>query len=246
MTGRARALAESWDANAANWTRAVREGRIASRRAGTDAAILAAVAARRPRRLLDAGCGEGWLVRAVREATGDGAADDGAPACAATGIDAAAALVAAARAADPAGDYRVLGYDDLVAGRHDLAPGFDVVVFNYALFDADDAVAALLAAARGLLDPAGAVVIQTLHPDALGPAARGWQVEDFAGFGDDAGAWAAMPWYARSRAGWRSVIAAAGLAVAEARAPTATPAADPDGPPLSLLLVCETAGNAGG
>ena len=63
MTGRLKALAEAWDANAANWTRAVREGRIASRTAGADAAVVDAIVGQQPRRLLDAGCGEGWLVR---------------------------------------------------------------------------------------------------------------------------------------------------------------------------------------
>jgi 2-polyprenyl-3-methyl-5-hydroxy-6-metoxy-1,4-benzoquinol methylase len=225
MTDRLKALADSWDANADNWTRAVRERRIASRTVGADAAIVEAVVGRGPRRLLDAGCGEGWLVRTVAGAT----------ACTGVGIDAAAALIEAARAADPSGDYRVLGYGDLVAGRHDLGPGFDVVAFNYALFDADQCVAALLSAASGLLGPGGAVVIQTLHPDALGPGVTGWQVEDFAAFEGGAG-WAAMPWYARSRAGWDAVVEATGLTVVETR----EPAALSGGPPLSLLLICES------
>ena len=46
-----------------------------------------------------------------------------------------------------------------------------------------------------------------------------------------------MPWYARSRAGWRAVVDAAGLTVVETREPTAASG----GPPLSLLLVCESA-----
>ena len=53
-------LGTSWDRNAGNWTRAVREGEIPSRRAGTDAAILEAIAARRPKRLLDAAPGRDW------------------------------------------------------------------------------------------------------------------------------------------------------------------------------------------
>ncbi len=223
MRSRLKALAASWDANAGSWTRAVREGRIASRAAGTDAAILGVVAERAPRRLLDAGCGEGWLVRAAREATG----------CAAIGIDGAAALVEAARAADPAGDYRALGYEALVAGGHGLPADFDLVVFNYALFDADAGVTALLSVARALLAPGGAVAIQTLHPDAA--AGEGWQIEDFAGFEGEAEGWAPMPWYARSRSGWRSVIAQAGLVPVAER----EPAAADGGPPLSLLIVCE-------
>jgi len=63
-------LARSWDWNAANWTRAIRDGLIASRKAGTDAAILDAIAAREPRWFLDAGCGEGFHVRRVRDLCG--------------------------------------------------------------------------------------------------------------------------------------------------------------------------------
>ncbi len=149
-----RDLEKSWTANAANWTRAVRDGLIPSRKAGTDAAIVAAIAERRPKRLLDVGCGEGWLCRGIRAATQ----------CDTTGIDASAGLVRDAAAADPDGRYQVLSYADLVAGAHDLGGEFDAIVFNYALFEED--VAPLLAAARGLLAPQGAVLIQTLHPDA--------------------------------------------------------------------------------
>ena len=117
-----RALAASWDRNAANWTRVVREGLIPSRRAGTDAAVLDAITERAPRRLLDIGCGEGWLIRAVTARTG----------CTAVGIDGAEALIAAARAADPVNDYRMLDYGDL--GAAEIGADFDVVVFNYSLF----------------------------------------------------------------------------------------------------------------
>lgn len=61
-------LSLSWQANADAWTAAVREQRIESRRQVTDAAILALA----PLRILDLGCGEGWLRRTVhsRRATG--------------------------------------------------------------------------------------------------------------------------------------------------------------------------------
>ena len=70
-------LAAAWDRNAENWTRAVRDGLIASRKAGSDEAIVSAIVARRPARLLDVGCGEGWLIRRVCALTG----------CEAVGID---------------------------------------------------------------------------------------------------------------------------------------------------------------
>ncbi len=212
-------LESSWIANAANWTRAVREGLIPSRKAGTDAAILAAIVARKPRQMLDVGCGEGWLCRRVRGET----------VCAVTGVDFSRDLIRDAAQADPEGRYRVLGYADLIAGRHDLGGGFDVIAFNYALFEED--VAPLLRAAGDLLAPGGAIIIQTLHPDALAGAAEGWRTEDFAAF--QSPGWAPMPWYYRSVASWHDTIARAGLALIEAQEPKTE-----DGRILSLLLIC--------
>lgn len=216
-------LERSWIANAANWTRAVREGLIPSRKAGTDAAIVDAIVSRRPKRMLDVGCGEGWLVRAVTTQAG----------CDAVGIDGSADLVRDAAASDPARRYAVLSYGDLVAGRHNLGGGFDVVAFNYALLEED--ITPLLKAARSLLAPRGAIIIQTLHPDAFAGAEEGWRTEDFSAFQNQN--WTPMPWYLRSLVSWREAIARAGLAIIETREPKAVP----DGPPLSLLLVCESA-----
>jgi SAM-dependent methyltransferase len=212
-----------WDANARAWTRAVRERRIASRTAGTDAALLDTLKALAPKRLLDAGCGEGWLIRALRQVL---------PACRPIGVDGAPGLVAAARAADPVGCYHLLTYDALAAGdwhrdpvlAERLADPLDAVVFNYALFDRE--IGATLRAAQQLLAPDGAVVIQTLPPCA--PGAEGWRTEDFAGFGE--AGWVPLRWYARSRAAWDATLADAGLQVC---AEPATAGAEP----LSLLLV---------
>lgn len=220
---RKRALAQSWEANAANWTRAVREGRIASRTAATDAAILEAILARRPKRLLDLGCGEGWLLRRLRESHE----------CEALGLDGSAALIEAARKADPQGRYEVAGYDDLVAGRLALGAPFDAVALNFALFE--ETVTPLLSALKRHLAPGGVVVIQTLHPDALPPEqgnGEGWREESFAAVEGES--WQPMPWFQRSRESWEQAIAAAGLILQELREPAA-----PDGTPLSLLMICE-------
>ncbi|MGH6946677.1 MAG: class I SAM-dependent methyltransferase [Kiloniellales bacterium] len=220
---RKKALAQSWDVNAANWARAVREGRIASRTAVTDGAILEAIHARRPKRLLDLGCGEGWLLRRLRERHE----------CEALGLDGSAALIDAARNADPQGRYEVASYDDLVAGRLSLGAPFDAIALNFALFDEE--VTPLLSALKRHLAPGGVVVIQTLHPDALAPdqgSGEGWREESFATFEGEA--WQPMPWFFRSRESWEQAIATAGLAVRELREPAA-----PDGTRLSLLTICE-------
>src|SRR5690349_24530092 len=58
-------VVQSWQTNAVPWTSAVREERIESRRLVTDRAIVDAVLSRQPQSVLDLGCGEGWLVRAL-------------------------------------------------------------------------------------------------------------------------------------------------------------------------------------
>ncbi len=178
-------LQDSWIHNAAGWTTAVREGRIESRRLVTDAAILGAIRRHRPARLLDLGCGEGWLCRAVA-----------AEGIEATGIDASAPLIAAAQAAGGA-RYHVLSYDQLdpaALGRHDL------LVCNFALLD--DRLPALLRHLHALRAPQGRLLIQTLHPgDTPG---EGWREERFEAFGG--GFPAAMPWYFRSREAWLAAL----------------------------------------
>ncbi len=224
MRDKAQDLAQSWERNAANWTRVVRDGLIASRKAGTDAAMLDAIAALAPKRLLDIGCGEGWLVRAAAGRTG----------CAGVGIDGSAELIAAAQAADTANRYLVLDYTAFTArGAAVLGEGFDVAVFNYALFEED--VAPVLRAAAALLTPDGVIIVQTLHPGAADAASDGWLVEDFSAF--QGGGWAPMPWYSRSLASWRNVVEDAGLSVVEIREPKA-----PDRRVLSLLMICKAKG----
>ena len=83
---RVRSVAAQLVANASAWSAAVRERRIESRRTVTDAAIVAAVLEQNPRRVLDVGCGEGWLARALSAHGID-----------VTGIDTSAPLIEAAR-----------------------------------------------------------------------------------------------------------------------------------------------------
>jgi 2-polyprenyl-3-methyl-5-hydroxy-6-metoxy-1,4-benzoquinol methylase len=223
-------IAASWDANAAAWTGAVRSGAIASRRLATDAAILAAVLARRPRRVLDLGCGEGWLARALAAERVE-----------TVGIDGSAALVeAAARAAagGGGGTFLRLSYEELVADPAAAGTGFDVVAANFALL-AEDAAPLLRALRRpdGPLAPGGALVVQTLHPLAAGPPYRdGWRTEDFRGFGGgEGGGWRPMPWYFRTLGSWVALLREAGYALAELREP-----AHPEThAPLSLLITAE-------
>ena len=214
---------DSWQANAAAWTATVRSGAIESRRVATDAAILHAVLERRPRKVLDLGCGEGWLVRALAE-----------HGVAAVGVDGAAPLVEAATQAG--GDFLRLRYAELIAAPERCGQGFDLAVANFALLEQE--ILPLLGALRRILARDGWLLVQTLHPLAAGPPYEdGWRTEDFCGFG--AGAWTPMPWYFRTFGSWLEVLRDAGFALQAVREPVHPT----EGRPLSLLLAAHVREN---
>ena len=199
-------IIDSWHKNATPWTAAVREQRIESRRLATDAAIVEAVMSRQPRSVLDIGCGEGWLVRALG---GRGVET-------VIGVDVVPTLVAQARERG-GGDFRVASYEAIARGELDVS--VDVAVANFALIG-KDAVDALIRAIPSLLTPAGSLVIQTLHPlVACGdlPYEDGWRTGSWAGFSDDFTDPA--PWYFRTTESWIRLLVGAGLHLIEMREP---------------------------
>lgn len=207
-------IAHSWRANAEAWTRAVREQRIASRKAGTDAAIVDAVVSSGARRVADLGCGEGWLARALA-----------ARGCKVVGIDGSPELIAAARELGGA-RFEAIAYANLDV--HALGR-FDAAVFNFALLDDD--LRTPLAAAHSLLTDRGSLFVQTVHPwIACGeaPYADGWRLETFDAFGGEFRK--PMPWYFRTLQSWSDALRDAGFTIDAIVEPSA------DGKPLSLLM----------
>lgn len=215
-------LSESWNANAPAWISVVQNGRIESRRVATEAAILGAITAYQPKRVLDVGCGEGWLARAL---AGHGFE--------VIGIDGSAALIAEAQR-HGRGRFQVLSYDEIITTPARLNGPFDLIVCNFSLLSED--LVPLLQSLRQALTPHGALIIQTVHPwSACGdrPYENGWRMESFSAFGETFPQ--AMPWYFRTLSSWFTTLQQAGFMLKEcleSKHPETQK-------PLSIIFACQ-------
>ena len=217
-------IVDSWQKNAAPWTTAVREQQIESRRLVTNRAIIDAVLSRSPQSVLDIGCGEGWLVRALAEHGVKG-----------IGVDVVPELIEkAARAGG--GEFRVASYESIAAGELDVS--VDVAIANFALIG-NEAVVSLLGRTPALLRPGGALIVQTLHPLIAGgdlPYKDGWREGSWAGFSTDFSDPA--PWYFRTLESWVRLLIESGFRLVAMREPL-HPVTNK---PSSVIFVAEPTG----
>ncbi|HEX4241432.1 MAG TPA: class I SAM-dependent methyltransferase [Steroidobacteraceae bacterium] len=207
-------ILQSWTVNAAPWIEAVRSGSIQSRRQVTDRAIVDAVMSVHPARVLDIGCGEGWLARAL---TARGVA--------VTGIDAIPALITEARRLG-GGEFERQDYEDIASGRWQGGP-FGAAVCNFSLLG-HDSVASLLSGIGRYLGERGHLIVQTLHPVvACGEREYrdGWREGDWTGIGS--AFTEPAPWYFRTLASWLSMLGRCGFELLECREPSAAGSSRP-------------------
>jgi 2-polyprenyl-3-methyl-5-hydroxy-6-metoxy-1,4-benzoquinol methylase len=200
-------IQQSWEANADAWIEAIQYNKIESRRAATDEAILQAVLRYKPRRVLDVGCGEGWLTRALANRCIE-----------VVGVDGCRALVDRAREKG-GGCFRAIGYDEIITDPAILGQSYDGIVCNFSLLGEE--IGDLLRSLRKAIVSDGHLLIQTVHPFTAGqeqPYVDGWKTETFDNFG---GAFREpMPWYFRTVSSWFQQVSKAGWRVCECEEPT--------------------------
>ncbi len=211
-------ILESWHKNVDPWADAIAEQSIPSRVMVTDQAIIHAVTALQPQTVIDIGCGEGWLVRALSERGID-----------VTGTDAVAGLIEKARSAG-AGRFEQIAYEDLSASR--ITQRLDLAVCNFSLLG-KESVEHVFATVPQLLNPDGHFVVQTLHPVICcgdKPYTDGWREGSWVGFSGDFTDPA--PWYFRTIESWLQLFLDNGMRIEQMQEPL-----HPDtGQPASLIM----------
>ncbi|WKN32318.1 class I SAM-dependent methyltransferase [Porifericola rhodea] len=184
-------ILQSWEENARRWNSLIEEDKLESRTLITNKAILHAIRNQRIQKVIDVGCGEGWLVRSLNRLGMQ-----------ATGIDGSTSLVQLAKA--KGGNFQHLSYQQLISGKQISGAPFELAVFNFSIFD-KDGTDNLLNAIKQLLVKGGRIIIQSLHPEAVSKNSSGsWQKDVWQGLPGDF----TQPysWYLRSFNEWNQLF----------------------------------------
>lgn len=198
-------IVASWQKNVRSWIDAISKGEIESRLLVTNNTVVDAIVSRSPTTVLDVGCGEGWLVRALAIRGID-----------ALGVDVVPEFIAFAEKAG-AGRFRSLAYADVSLTA--LNETFDVVVCNFSLLG-EESVNQLFRQVPPLLKAGGAFIVQTLHPVVScgeNEYADGWRAGSWSGFSDQFSDPA--PWYFRTVDTWTALFQENGFHLSEIREP---------------------------
>jgi 2-polyprenyl-3-methyl-5-hydroxy-6-metoxy-1,4-benzoquinol methylase len=198
-------IVDSWLSNAAPWIEAIREEQIESRKLVTNQAIIEAIISKIPKNLLDIGCGEGWLARALFKYGID-----------VLGIDATPALITQAQK-EGGGDFQVMSYEEFAQGK--LSRTFDAVASNFALLG-KESVEDVFRTVPSVLNQGGYFFVQTIHPLVATDEQAyedGWRSGSWAGFSSQFTDPA--PWYFRTLESWIKLFESVDLRIREMREP---------------------------
>lgn len=190
---------KSWKLNADEWIGAIENHTIGSRTV-TNPAIVELIIEKRPFKILDAGCGEGWLSRSLHKQGIE-----------TIGIDGTEELIAAASSKGNVPFY-TMSVEQIIAGEDIPQAPFEAVVFNFCLY-LDNEVELLLKAVANHLIGRKLIFIQTLHP--MSVIADGlcyenqWIEDSWKGL---VGAFTSPHrWYFRTLEGWYHTFEKSGL-----------------------------------
>ncbi len=222
-------ILESWQKNVSPWVDAIQHKQIESRVLVTDKAIIETVISlsgnnapdnnASGKSVLDIGCGEGWLTRALITSG-----------LSVTGIDAVQGLVDKAKALGE-GDFHVLEYEQF--SDRTIPQQYDIAVCNFSLIG-NESVEHLFSVLPSILNKGGTFIIQTLNPyiscgDA--PYVDGWREGSWNGFSHDF--CDPAPWYFRTIASWLQLFINNGFVLKAFKEPIDSST----GKPASLILV---------
>jgi 2-polyprenyl-3-methyl-5-hydroxy-6-metoxy-1,4-benzoquinol methylase len=210
MENREAKILESWQLNAENWIQTIENSEIESRQLVTNQAIIDAIGkqvAEKEMRIIDIGCGEGWLLKHL---AGQGLKY-------LFGTDAIPELVETAKKGVPMANFAVCTYQEIAQGKLPFR-GFDLVSCNFSLLG-KEGTEDLIKFLPHLLNKNGKVLIQTLHPRMI-------KFENYVS-GWMAGSWAGMKrefqmpydWYFRTLEDWLLLFEEAKLKLIEMIAP---------------------------
>ena len=184
-------IIDSWKKNVQPWVKAIRNGEIESRLLVTNKTIVDAVIERKPKTVLDIGCGEGWLVRELKKVGIDS-----------LGIDVIPELIDFAQT--KGGRFTSLSYEDLSGNM--LQEKFDTIVCNFSLLG-KESVINVFRQAPFLLNEGGSIIVQTIHPVAgcgEGDYKDGWREGSWAGFSNNF--CDPAPWFFRTLETWTNLF----------------------------------------
>jgi 2-polyprenyl-3-methyl-5-hydroxy-6-metoxy-1,4-benzoquinol methylase len=216
-----KAILSSWQANAQNWIATIDNNEVESRFLVTNDAIITTILNYQLQKILDLGCGEGWLSRSLR--------DKGIEAY---GTDAIKELIETAIEKDTS-FYFQYSYEEIITGKHQLPSDFDAAVINFALLD-EETTEKLIHYLPFLLKENGLVFIQILHPLVIAyndDYKSGWKNGSWTGMKRDF----VQPyqWYFRTTEDWVKLFIQAGFDLKEIREPVHPST----GKPLSIIFV---------
>lgn len=221
MSKKANPVIKSWEINAKKWIKTIENDEIESRRLATNAAILINILKRKPKKVLDIGCGEGWLVNTLARHK-----------IQATGVDAVAELIENAKSKGK-GTFKVINYKELTQGVAFKNGPFDLISINFALFE-NRKTAKLIKKLPNYLAKNGVIIIQTLHPLSVienQPYKSEWRKDSWKGLKRNF----TQPhkWYFRTLGDWVKLFKKSGLKLDELHEPIHPKT----GKPASIIFV---------